>query len=85
VIHVEYTNDDGMHIVACGPVVGNDSEREVNIQKPLLSNGLAKNMFQRQQLNYKKEERCFLCGPCRGIVSGTSLELQLVEISHSEE
>jgi hypothetical protein len=32
------------------------------------------NMFPRQQLNYKNEERCFLCGACRGVISRTSLE-----------
>jgi hypothetical protein len=29
------------------------------------------NMFPLQQLNYNNEERCFLCGPCRDVLSRT--------------
>jgi hypothetical protein len=38
-------------------------------------------MFPRKRLNYNNEERCFLCGPCRDFISGTSLEVQLVKRS----
>jgi hypothetical protein len=38
-----------------------------------------------QQLNYNNEERCFLCDPCRVVISGTILELRFVEFSQSEE
>jgi hypothetical protein len=31
-------------------------------------------MFPWKRLNYKNEERCFLCGPCQGVTNGTSLE-----------
>jgi hypothetical protein len=30
---------------------------------------LQTNMFPWQQLNYNNEEQCFVCGPCRGVVS----------------
>jgi hypothetical protein len=36
-----------------------------------------RNMFPWNRLNYN-EERCFLCGPCWDVISGTSWELQLV-------
>jgi hypothetical protein len=31
-------------------------------------------MFPRERLNYNNEERCFLRGPCQGVINGTSLE-----------
>jgi hypothetical protein len=36
-------------------------------------------MFTRQQLETATEERCFLCGPCRYVVSRTVGESQLLE------
>jgi hypothetical protein len=32
------------------------------------------NMCQRQRLNYYNENRCFLRGPCQGVINGTNLE-----------
>jgi hypothetical protein len=29
-------------------------------------------ILNKQQLNYNSEERCFLCGPCQNVISGTS-------------
>jgi hypothetical protein len=46
--------------------------RYVNMQEPLLSNGLTKNMFPQQRLRYNNEERCFLRGPYRDLISGAS-------------
>jgi hypothetical protein len=31
-------------------------------------------MFPRQRFNYNNENRCFLSGPCQGIINETSLE-----------
>jgi hypothetical protein len=35
---------------------------------------LQTNMFPWQRLNYSSEERCFLHGPCQGVINRTSLE-----------
>jgi hypothetical protein len=42
-------------------------------------------MFTSQQLETATEERCFLCGPCRDVISRTGSESQLRVESGSNE
>jgi NAD-dependent dihydropyrimidine dehydrogenase PreA subunit len=61
------------------PLLGKDRET-INQKRPLLGN----------RLKTATEERCFLCGLCRDVISGTSWELELVawrvsKFSQSEE
>jgi hypothetical protein len=71
-------------IVECRPVA-EQRLRDKQIYKSRYSVTASQtNMFLLQQLNYNSD-RCFLCGPCRDIISRTSWELQLVEFSQSEE
>jgi hypothetical protein len=37
------------------------------------------NMFPRQKFNYENEDQCFLRGPCRGVITRTSLEFSQLE------
>jgi hypothetical protein len=54
------------HIVACrDPLLGNDYETTFAARQQILN---------KQQLNYKDEERCFLCGPGRNVIRGTDRE-----------
>jgi hypothetical protein len=51
-----------------------DGKRKItkkNIQQPLLSNAFLTSMFEWQQLDTAAEELCFLCGPCRDVISRT--------------
>jgi hypothetical protein len=41
-------------------------------------------MFARQQLETAAEERCFLYGPCRDVISRAVSEVKSVEVSQSE-
>jgi NAD-dependent dihydropyrimidine dehydrogenase PreA subunit len=65
------------NIVACRPVVWVTTAREANIQEPLMSNGFANKHVHTETIIYNND-KCFLCGPCRDVTRGTSLELQFV-------
>jgi hypothetical protein len=56
-------------IVACRPFA---RQRQRNKQRNNTVN--RQQILNKQQLDYKNEERCFLCGPCQGVINGTSLE-----------
>jgi hypothetical protein len=73
------------YILACRPVAGQRPRDKQLYKSRYLVTASQTNMFPRQQLNYNDEELCFPCGACRDVISGTSLELQLVEFSQSEE
>jgi hypothetical protein len=71
-----------LHIVACRPVA-EQRPRDMKIYKSRCwVTASQTNIFPRKQLNYN-EERCFLCGPYRVVISGTILELQSVSEENS--
>jgi hypothetical protein len=59
--------------------------KEAALQQPLLSNGFANKRVSRKQLETATEERCFLCGPCRDVISRTISDSQLVESRQMEQ
>jgi hypothetical protein len=51
------------------PFLGNGRER--SNYTTAVTNDFVTNMFARQQLEAATEERCFLCGQCRDVISRT--------------
>jgi ferredoxin-like protein FixX len=54
------------------PLLGNDSETNNETKAVAMQQ-----IINKQQLNYN-EERCFMCGPCRDVISETGWVLQSV-------
>jgi hypothetical protein len=51
-------------------VLGNDIDKDMG--QPLLSNGFTIKHVSATTIGYTKEERCFLCGLCRDVISRKS-------------
>jgi hypothetical protein len=69
-----------LHIVPCRPVTVQWPRDKQLYKSCYWVTASQTHMFPRQQLNYNSEEWCFLCSPCRDVISVTRWELQLVEL-----
>jgi hypothetical protein len=62
------------HTVATRPVAGQRPRDKQIYKNRCWPTASQRNMFPRKRLNCNKEKRCFLRGPCQGVINGTSLE-----------
>jgi hypothetical protein len=65
-------------IVACRPVAGQWPWDKQIYNSHHWVTPLQTNIFPRKRLNHNNEMWCFLCSPCRGVISRASWEVQLV-------